>query len=61
MGSRINTQIDNGILKINPQKIVPRQKRNIKCNAITYLPYEAVAEVSKDKESIGRRCGIQLV
>ena len=28
---------------------------------LTYLPHEAVAEVSKDKEPIGRRCGIQLV
>ena len=28
---------------------------------ITYLPHEAVAEVSKNKEPIGRRCGIQLV
>ena len=28
---------------------------------ITYLPQKAVAEVSKNKEPIGRRCGIQLV
>ena len=27
----------------------------------TYLPQEATAEVSKDKEPIGRRCGIQLI
>ena len=28
---------------------------------VAYLPHEAVAEVSKNKEPIGRRCGIQLV
>ena len=26
------------------------------CIIITYLPHEAVAEVSKDKEPIGREC-----
>ena len=28
---------------------------------IPYPPQEAVPEVSKDKEPIGRRCGIELV
>ena len=29
---------------------------------ITYLPHEAVAEVSKDKEPIGKgACGVQLI
>ena len=27
-----------------------------KCTHITYLPHKAVAEVSKDKEPIGKEC-----
>ena len=30
-------------------------------HGLTYLPHEAVVEVSKIKEPIGRKCGIRLV
>ena len=33
----------------------------IQNNRITYLPHEAVAEVSNRNEPIGRKCGVQLV
>ena len=36
----------------DPTRLMPRPSYKL-----TYLPHEAVAEVSKDKEPIGRGCG----
>ena len=34
----------------------PATHRSATLDILTYLPHEAVAEVSKDKEPIGREC-----